>query len=127
MTVPESTKSAEAAGPGLPPLVMFAAKTVIVASVVTTSIIIAASFLAGYVNDTAERLSNMTKVGGAQFWSRLEADLTKAAEPGSGLSPEKQKQILEQLRLVSNKWKPFLNEAYTIVTEPPNAAPPAQR
>lgn len=120
MVDPERNESVGA----LSPLAVFAAKTVIVAAVCTTSIIVAASFLTAYVTDTAERLSNLTKVGGASFWSKLEADLGKAAEPNSGLSPEKQKQILEQLRLVSNKWKPFLSEAYTIVTEPVNAKPP---
>ena len=123
MVDPEHNKSAGS----LSPLAVFAAKTVIVAAACTTSVIIAASFLTAYVNDTAERLGNLTKVGGATFWSRLEADLGKAADPNSGLSPEKQKQILEQLRLVSNKWKPFLSEAYTIVTEPANAKAPSQR
>jgi hypothetical protein len=125
MTILERDQRAETAG--LSPLVVFAAKTLIVASVCTTSIIIAASFLTAYVGDAADRLGSLTKVGGAQFWNRLEADLGKAAAPDSGLSPEKQKQILEQLRLVSNKWKPFLSEAYTIITEPATAPPPTQR
>ena len=123
----EHDRPAGIAERGLSPLAMFAAKTVIVASVVTTSIIVATSFVTGYVYDTAERLSNLTKVGGAAFWGRLEEDLAKAAAPDSGLSPEKQKQILDQLRLVSNKWKPFVSEAYAIVTEPAPTRPPPQR
>lgn len=123
----EHAKSAEIAERGLSPLGVFAAKTVIVASVVTTSIIVATAFVTSYVTDTAERLSGLTKVGGSAFWGKLEEDLAKAAAPDSGLSPEKQKQILDQLRLVSNKWKPFVSEAYAIVTEPAETKPPSQR
>jgi hypothetical protein len=126
MSSHEHNRGAEIAERSLSPLVVFAAKTVIVASVFTTSIIVAASFLTGYVNDTTDRLTNLTRVGsgGSPFWKRLEAELAKAGDPDSGLSPEKQKQILDQLRLASNKWKPFLSEAYTIITEPADKPSP---
>jgi hypothetical protein len=108
----------------LSPIGLFAAKTIIIASVVTTSIIIIGALLPVFADGAVNRLSagieRTTKIGGSQFWARVEQELDKAGDPTQGLSPEKQRALLNQLRRISDKWRPFLTEAYAIVTEPPD-------
>jgi len=117
----------------LSPLMMFAAKTIIVVSVCTTALIVSSSYLSSNVLQIIDRASERLKeasggfsIGGSPFWTKLENELDRIADPQSGLSPEKQEKLLIKLRAASNKWKPFLAEVYAIVTEPPPAKPPAK-
>jgi hypothetical protein len=107
---------------GLSPLLLFTAKTVIVTSIVTTAIILASSLILRQAEQVGNRLAEVversTKVGGSQFWSKVEAELDKAADPSRTLSPEKQKQLLDKLRRITGQWKPFAAEAYAIISEP---------
>jgi hypothetical protein len=117
----------------LSPLGLFAAKTVIFTSICAASIVItvalSSSFVEGTVERVTTRIEHSTKIGGAQFWAKAEEALKQAGDPEQSMSPERQKILLGELRNLSNQWKPFLMEAYAILTEPPNASgtPPRLR
>ena len=58
----------------------------------------------------AARIKEQTRVGGAQFWAKLEADLARVADPAHGMPEEKKKRILSDVRRVVAEWKPFAAE-----------------
>jgi hypothetical protein len=130
---PEDKNVASVSETSLSPLVMFSAKTIIVVSVCTTAVIVSSSFLSRHVERVVGSFSNVIdrastvvdgtfRIGGGAFWTKLETELDRMADPQAGLTPERQERLLVKLRAASEKWKPFLTEAYMIVTEPPHPA-----
>jgi hypothetical protein len=49
----------------------------------------------------------------------VEAELDKQADPGSDLSSEKKQKILSQIRIVADRWRPFLMEASSAISRKP--------
>lgn len=82
-----------------------------------TVIVVAAIFLVvTYLDYVAEqRLAalheSFTHVGGRAFWSSVEQEIAKQADPKSDLSPEEKQKLLAQIRAISNRWRPFISEA----------------
>lgn len=97
------------------PIAQFTVKTVIVC----VAIVVSGFIMLDYVDDFATRrieqmdaaLRPFTKIGGKQFWSKLEEELNNQADPKSDLSPEKKRKILSQIKIISDRWRPFLTEA----------------
>lgn len=99
----------------LGPIAQFALKTAIVAVAIVLSSWIMLDVLEGFVIRRMEQLEttirSATVIGGRQFWTKLEDELDKIADPRTDISPEKKRKILSQIKVISDRWRPFLSEA----------------
>ena len=99
----------------LRPIGQFALKTAIVAVAIVLSAWIMLDVLEGFVTRRMEQLEttirSATVIGGRQFWTKLEEELDKIADPRTDISPEKKRKILSQIKVISDRWRPFLSEA----------------
>jgi hypothetical protein len=66
------------------------------------------------------------RIGGTGFWTIMERELARAAAKDADLSPERKQKIISDLRVISDKWRPFLIEASSVVMDT-SASPPATR
>jgi hypothetical protein len=115
-------------------LILFAGKTLIVATVFIVSVLIIAVHIENKVSQFAQEVQksarDMTKVGGPDFWGKLDKEIDRAADPAQAVSAERKQKILSDLRVITAQWKPFLTEAYSIVAESPSepavGAPPGK-
>jgi hypothetical protein len=105
----------ESVDSGLGPIGLFLIKTVIVSVAIVLSAWILLGVLDDFVTRRMEQVERTvraaTSIGGRQFWTKLEAELDKLADPRMDLPPEKKAKILSQIRAVSDRWRPFLTEA----------------
>jgi hypothetical protein len=58
----------------------------------------------------AAKIKEQTRMGGAQFWAKLESDLARVADPAHDLSEQKKRKILSDIRTIVDHWKPFAAE-----------------
>src|SRR5215831_16282531 len=68
-----------------------------------------------------------TKVGGAQFWAKVQGDLERAADPGHDIPPEKKRKLLAQIHVLVERWRPFMAEIAPLFADfqrPASAAGP---
>jgi hypothetical protein len=56
------------------------------------------------------KMQQYTKVGGAQFWEKLERELGRAADPAYDIPPEKKRKLLSQIHVLVERWRPFMAE-----------------
>ena len=115
----------------LGPIAQFAVKTVIVAA----AIVVSAWIMLDVLDDFADRrmkqfeqsMRSATSLGGRQFWTKLENQLAELADPRADLPPEKKQRILSEIKVISDRWRPFLMEAAAAVEgETKQPAKPAQ-
>jgi hypothetical protein len=52
-----------------------------------------------------------TRIGGPQFWSKVEKSLDDLANPKSELPEDKRQKILSDIRAIRDRWWPFIAEA----------------
>lgn len=87
--------------------------------IVTLAIIIVVSYLENIVERRIEQLQiavgAATKIGGREFWTGLERELEKQADPKSDISLEKKQKIIAQVRIISDRWRPFISEVRSAV------------
>jgi hypothetical protein len=114
------------------PIMQFAVRTCIIAVATSASMI----FVADWIIDSAElavaRSINSvraelqrTQIGGSQFWGRIDHELEQAADPASDLPPEKKQKIINDVRVIVARWRPFLDVITTEMQKPaPTNAPP---
>jgi hypothetical protein len=105
-------------------LALFAGKTLIVAIVFVASFLVVAVHVEHKAAEFAQQLQKATKIGGAEFWKKVEQEIDRAGDPEQAVSPEKKQKILSELRAITAQWKPFMAEAYMIVTETPSEPAP---
>jgi len=55
-------------------------------------------------------IETASKIGGRAFWTRLEDEIERQADPRLELSPEKKQKLLAQIRTISDRWRPFILE-----------------
>jgi uncharacterized membrane protein len=111
-TTNETTSQAEMR---MGPIGHFLVKTVIVFG----AILVSAWIMLDLLDDFADRrmkqfeqtLRSATSLGGRQFWTKLENQLGELADPRADLPPEKKQKILSQIKVISDRWRPFLMEA----------------
>jgi len=112
-TSQEPTSQSEDSGLG--PIGRFLFKTVIVCAAIVVSGWIMLDLLDDFATRRMEQFERSvraaTALGGHRFWTKLEGELDRLADPRSDLSPEKKQKILSQIKIVSDRWRPFLTEA----------------
>ena len=108
----------------------FAAKTVTVVAAVTIGLWI----IIGQVFDRLDKMidagtielqemvRSATRIGGRSFWTRLEKELDKAASPANDLSPEQKQKLLADIRVLSERYRPFVSEASLLFADKPTEA-----
>jgi hypothetical protein len=97
------------------PIGQFAIKTVIVAGAIVVSAWVMLDLLDDFADRRMQQLErtmrSATSLGGRQFWTKLENQLEQLADPKSDLPPEKKQKILAEIKVISERWRPFLMEA----------------
>jgi hypothetical protein len=103
----------------LGPIGQFAVKTVIVAGAIVVSMWIMLDVLDDFADRRMQQfertLRSATSLGGRQFWTKLENQLEQLADPKSDIPAEKKQKILSQIKVISDRWRPFLMEASAAV------------
>jgi len=61
------------------------------------------------------------KTGGSQFWGRIERELDRAADPDSDLLPEKKQKLINDVRVIVARWRPFIDAARNELQKPSSA------
>ena len=109
-------------------IIVFAIKTCIVSVIITACVLYVADTAIETLQDSVEhtvfRLREQlaqTPIGGRQFWSRIEEELDRAADPSSDLSPEKKQKIVRDVRLLVARWRPFIDAAQSEMQKPVSA------
>ena len=100
-------------------VLQFAAKTFIVAVIVTISAIFIANTV---IDNLRDALGNTT---GRPFWTKLEKELDRAAAPESDLPPEQKQKLLRDIHVIVARWRPFLDAVSTELQKPAAPAPNA--
>jgi hypothetical protein len=65
------------------------------------------------------------KIGGSQFWSKIESELERAASADNNLTPEKQERLLKNIRSIVARVRPFASEIaplFSSLNGPDNSA-----
>ena len=92
----------------------FTLTALIIIGLIAGAFILSAALLAPrierIVENTEAKMQQYTKVGGAQFWEKLERELGRAADPAYEIPPEKKKKLLSQIHVLVERWRPFVAE-----------------
>jgi hypothetical protein len=126
--VKETDEQAQQDGP-LDNILRFAAKTCIVALVTSACTIFVASWAIRNLEDSIARTistqsrtisAQLTKIpiGGARFWEKIEHELDSAADPSADLPPEKKERLLNDVRVIVARWRPFIDAAQSEIQNP---------
>jgi hypothetical protein len=79
------------------------------------ALVIAAYAQRAYEN----RISALQKLGGPAFWSGLESDLLRAADTPSDVPQAIEDEILVNLHVVVQRWRPYIREAQRVLSDAP--------
>jgi hypothetical protein len=87
---------------------------------------IADSYVQDYLGQlqSAIQTTSQVKIGGHQFWSKIEDELDKQADPGSDMPPETKQKLLADIRVLADRWRPFVQAALSVA--PKDANEPAK-
>jgi hypothetical protein len=116
----DNTTGASAAASKAGSLRTVALKSGIIIGMITAALIIGGGILASRIDATIDRaiysvktqlgpLAN-GKIGGSQFWSKIESELQRAAAADNNLAPEKQERLLASIRAIVARVRPFASE-----------------
>jgi hypothetical protein len=111
--------------PAAPGIKSFALKAGIVVVLLAVGLSFAGLTLANtmsrLVDQTTRSIANTiqtTGVGGKQFWSAAEDRLTRLADPKNEIPPERQAQIVAELRALTARVKPFTDAISPLFVAP---------
>jgi len=77
------------------------------------------------VENTEAKMQQYTKVGGAQFWTKVEGELERAVDPAHDMPPEKKRKLLSQIHVLVERWRPFVAEIAPLFADFQKPAPAA--
>jgi hypothetical protein len=93
----------------------FTLKVVIAVVLAAIAIVITTNLITTKIERTRlawqTTLQDYTKIGGSQFWSIVEKSLDDLADPKSEMPEEKRRKILSDIRVIRDRWWPFIAEA----------------
>lgn len=96
-------------------LAQFALKVGIVVALLATAIVVTTNLVATKIETTRAAwqttLQEHSKIGGAQFWSKVEKGLDDLANPKSEMPEDKRQKILSDIRAIRDRWWPFIAAA----------------
>jgi hypothetical protein len=105
----------------------FALKSLIAIGLVTAAIVLVGALLISKIDDTIARavysvqaqlgpIAN-AKIGGSQFWAKVENEIDRVANPNSGMAPEKQQKVLSNIRAIVTRVRPFVAEVAPLFSD----------
>src|SRR3954470_541368 len=105
----------------------FALKSAIAIGLITAAVILVGGLLASRIEDTIDRtlysirmqlapIAN-AKIGGSQFWSKIENEIDRVANANNALAPEKQQKILSNIRAIVSRARPFVAEVAPLFSD----------
>ncbi|MGA2412397.1 MAG: hypothetical protein ABSG46_18685 [Candidatus Binataceae bacterium] len=116
------------ATPGRAGLGVFVIKTLVVAVVISTSVIFVIDWLISDLHDLADSTINQVRaelkaapVSGRPFWAKIEKGLDQAAEDSSELPAETKQKLLRDVHVIVARWRPFLDAVEEEMQKPPPA------
>jgi hypothetical protein len=59
-------------------------------------------------------------LGGKQFWGKIEQELDHLADTSSDLPPEKKQKLINDVRLIVARWRPFIDAVQSEIQKSPN-------
>jgi hypothetical protein len=93
----------------------FILKVVIVVVLAAITVVITTNLIAKKIETTRlawqATFQDYTQIGGRQFWSKVEKSLDDLANPKSELPEDKRQKILSNIRVIRDRWWPFIAEA----------------
>ena len=104
----------------------FIFKTAIVSGAIlltfAASLWIADSYVQDYLDQLRSTIqtASQVKIGGHRFWSKIEEELDKQADPGSEMPPETKEKLLADIRTLAERWRPFVQAALSVVPKDVN-------
>lgn len=108
--------------------VSFVFKTCVIAIVISACTIFVVNWVVGSVEASAARTidnirTQLTQIplGGERVWQKVERELDRAADPASDLPPEKKKKLVNDVRVIVARWRPFIDAVETELQKPPGA------
>jgi hypothetical protein len=125
------SKRAESRRPAARPagdLGQFALKAGIVVCCVVAAFVFSGVLIASKVEQSIENAVNnvkSVKIGGSQFWTRMEDELDRMARPGGDLPEVKKQKLLADIRMIAAKWRPLVAEIQSALADPNNPPGPA--
>jgi hypothetical protein len=102
-------RTSQATDMRLGPIGQFLIKTVIVAAWIMLDVL--DDFADRRMQQFERTFRSATSIGGRPFWTKLEHQLDELADPKSDIPPEKKQKILAQIKVLSDRWRPFVLEA----------------
>jgi hypothetical protein len=114
------SEASPAAGEPSSDLGRFFAKACIVAAVISFFTIFTVNWIVGSIEESIDRtmesanekivaLNSQYKIGGSAFWTKMERELDNAAAPDADLPPEKKQRLLNDVRIITARWRPFVS------------------
>jgi hypothetical protein len=107
-------------------ILQFAAKTCILAVVLSASILFVANWIINRAElSIARTVSAMREevmklpIDGTQFWGKFESNLEWAAAPVNDLSPERKRKLANNLRVIVARWRPVVEAVRTEIRDHP--------
>jgi hypothetical protein len=96
-------------------LAQFALKVGIIVTLVAIVIVVTTNLVATKIESTRAAwqttIQEHSKIGGAQFWSKIEKGLDQLADPKSEMPEDKRQKILSDIRAIRDRWWPFIAAA----------------
>ena len=133
--VPEADKSgvdARRKGWMPPDIVQFTIKTCVVAVVISACTIFVIDWIVSDLQDLAlqtiasvrDQIAGVrdqidhTTIGGEKFWTKVEHELDRAADPKSDLPPQEKQKLINDVRVIVARWRPFVDAAQDELQKP---------
>jgi hypothetical protein len=104
---------------------LFAAKAAIVFLFLGVAVAASGAVITARVHSAVLDMIGSDTVGGAQFWTKLEQDLQKAADPSGDLPEQKKQQLLANIKVLVNRWRPFVAAVAPLFATDGGAGAPA--
>ena len=103
-------------------LARFVLKVGIVVAALAIAIVVTTNLITTKLENTRvawqAALQEHSKIGGAQFWAKVEKGLDQLADPKSEMPEEKRQKILANIRALRERWWPFIAEALPAEPKP---------
>jgi hypothetical protein len=101
----------------------FAIKAGVVAFCIAAALTVSGVIVGSKIEKAINNVKSV-KIGGAQFWSRMEAELDRMASPVSDLPEAKKQKLLADVRAIAAKWHPFVAEIQSALASPDSPTQP---
>src|SRR5215831_2187961 len=109
----------------------FTLKALILIGLIAGAFVLSAALLVPRIErivaNTEAKMQRYTKIGGAQFWAKVEGELERAVDPAHDMPPEKKRKLLSQIHVLVERWRPFVAEIAPLFADfqrPASAAGP---